>query len=278
MTKVVIVGASGFIGKRIYSYLSDKFEVYGTGYTSKDFDRVDITDEKGLEKYILAKNPDIILWLSAKKDVAFCENNPVESFEINVKGLYNLLNILKKYELKPKIIYMSADRIFDGRKGNYTENDAISPQNNYGFNKKICETILKKSNQDYKIIRISAAFGKGGVFSDWILNILNGKTKTGIFTNSYFTPTPMELICENIKEIIDNWDSIQQKVIHLSGGERMNRFEFASLISKILNIKDPPIFAESNNSPFPEDVSLIPSKVIKFRTTFLEYISEELKR
>lgn len=277
MINIIIIGASGFIGKRIYKYLFDKFEIYGTGYTNKDFDRVDVTSKEELERYILNKNPDIIIWLSGK-DTTFCENNPIDGIAINVGGLNNLLNILRENNLKSKIMYISSDRIFDGKKGNYIESDPISPQTNYGFTKKICETILKRSNQDYKIIRISAVFGKGGVFTEWLLSHLKDQNKTGIFSNSYFTPTPIALIYENIEEIINNWESITEKTIHLSGGLRMSRFEFASFISQLLEITNPPIFAESNNNLFLDDVSLIPSKIIKFRKSFQEYISEELKK
>lgn len=277
MKRIVIVGASSFIGKRIYNYLSDKFEVYGTGYLSKEFDKVDITIQEKLKDYIVKKNPDFIIWLSGK-DTPFCEANPVEGFEINSKGLYHLLNILEDNNLNSKIIYISSDRIFDGRKGNYTDTDPISPQTNYAFTKKVCETILKKSKQDYKIIRTSAVIGKGGVFTEWLINQLKGKDKTGLFTNSYFSPTPIELICENIERIIHDWDSISEKIIHLSGGKRMNRFEFALMIAKILKIENPPIFAESRTALFSDDTSLTPSRIIKFRTTFQEYISEELEK
>ena len=274
---VLIVGASGFIGKHLYGFLSNNFEVYGTGCCSEEFDKVDVTDKEVLEKCILDKKPNIIIWLSCKKP-EFCERNPAESLRVNSEGLFSIVGILKKNKLNSKLIYVSSDRIFDGRGAPYIETDVPSPTTNYGFTKKICEKFLESSGIDYKIIRSSAVIGRGGLFSEWILKKLRSGEKTGVFSNNYFTPTPMALFCENVEEIIKNWETITQKIIHLSGGERMSRFDFVKNFAEHLNIVNYDIYKEEADSIFPEDCSLKPSDVIKFKKGFWDYILEEFNK
>ncbi len=274
---VLIVGASGFIGKRLYDFLGNNFEVYGTGYRSEEFDKVDVTDKKVLEEYILSKKPETIIWLSGERP-EFCERNPAEGLRINSEALFSLVEILKKSELNSKLIYVSSDRIFDGKSAPYIETDVPSPTTNYGFTKKICEKFLESSDVDYKIIRTSAVIGKGGVFSEWILEKLRSGEKTEMFSNNYFTPTPRELFCENVEEIIKNWETINQKIIHLSGGERMSRFDFVINFAKHLNISNYDVYKKEGNSSFPEDSSLKPSRIIKFKKSFWDYIVEEFNK
>ena len=276
MKKIMIIGASGFVGKHLYDFLREEFEVCGTSYTGEGFDHLDITVKEDLEKYVEDKNPETIIWLSGK-DTSFCEKDPIRGFEVNSKALYNLTDILKKNNLNSKIIYVSSDRIFNGQQGFYTEKDVPIPVTNYGFTKKICEQVLGNSGLDYKIIRISAVLGKNGIFFEWLVKKLKNNEKIGLFSNSYFTPTPITLLCENIRNILCNWN-IGGRIIHLSGGQKINRFELAEMIAELLDIDNPNIYSEEKVSVFAEDLSLKSSKCIKFRESFCDYLGEELDR
>ena len=73
---------------------------------------------------------DIVIHLAAEKTLIKCQENKKEAYEINYISSINLYEIAKKN--KSKFIFISSDQVFDGKKGNYRENDKCSPINYYG--------------------------------------------------------------------------------------------------------------------------------------------------
>jgi len=61
------------------------------------------------------------------------EKNINKSINLNIVGTANIVNACA--ELNIKIIYFSTSYVYPGRKGNYSENDALLPWNNYAWSK-----------------------------------------------------------------------------------------------------------------------------------------------
>ena len=61
------------------------------------------------------------------------ENNISKSIDLNIVGTANVTKICKKYKIK--LIYFSTGYVYEGKKGNYSENDPVKPFNNYGLSK-----------------------------------------------------------------------------------------------------------------------------------------------
>ena len=68
-----------------------------------------------------------------------------KSIDLNIIGTCNLVNEASKLGIK--IIYLSTSYVYPGEKGNYKEEDAVKPWNNYSWSK------LGESVQ-YKCIKI----------------------------------------------------------------------------------------------------------------------------
>jgi len=61
------------------------------------------------------------------------ETNISKSIDLNIIGTANITKICKKYNIK--LIYFSTGYVYEGIKGNYTEQDPVKPFNNYGLSK-----------------------------------------------------------------------------------------------------------------------------------------------
>ena len=61
------------------------------------------------------------------------DKNIKKSIDLNIIGTSNLVKVCS--ELKIKLIYFSTSYVYPGKKGNYTEQDAVLPWNNYGWSK-----------------------------------------------------------------------------------------------------------------------------------------------
>lgn len=287
MIKISIIGASGFIGYRLYKYLIrfNNFEVQGTYNLNKKnlyLKKVDITDHKNLQNYLLQETPDFILWPAGCKDIKKCEDDYNFSCGVNTKPIEDLVSIIYQSKISTKVLFFSTNYVFEGIDGNYQDKDKQNPKTNYGKTKTLAENILRESLLDYKIIRTSTVIGRGGTFFDWLLKAINEGEEIKLYSNIYFTPTPLEFLNENIKNIIDNFDKIESKIIHLVGEKRLSKYEFAVKLAKLIkqeNIKFYPQEVNLESSLFYRDLSLIQSNFIKRNQVkyFWDYIEKEVK-
>ena len=53
--------------------------------------------------------------------------------ELNIDGTANIVNFVQ--DMGIKVIYLSSGYVYQGKKGDYKETDAILPWNNYGWSK-----------------------------------------------------------------------------------------------------------------------------------------------
>ena len=69
----------------------------------------------------------------------FSEIYPVNAFDINVIGVINLVDEIKKYDKNIKLIHISSDGVYPSTKGNYSEKSKIGPYNLYCWSKYLSE-------------------------------------------------------------------------------------------------------------------------------------------
>ena len=61
------------------------------------------------------------------------ETDIVKSIDLNIIGTSNVTKICKKNNIK--LIYFSTGYVYEGKRGNYSEEDPVKPFNNYGLSK-----------------------------------------------------------------------------------------------------------------------------------------------
>lgn len=90
--------------------------------------------EKSILTTIKKVKPKIILHTAAlSRPMSVHENNINKSIDLNIIGTANLVKICKRFNIK--IIYFSTGYVYEGTRGNYSENSPVKPFNNYGLSK-----------------------------------------------------------------------------------------------------------------------------------------------
>ena len=145
MKKVLVIGSKGMAGHVIYNYLPSlgDYEVYGVARNVKQTDRVfslDVSDTEGLKK-ILDLQFDIVINCIGilNKDA---EENPHKAVWFN-SYFPHLLEALTK-DKNTRLISISTDCVFSGKKGNYSENDFKDGEGFYATSKALGEVINQK--------------------------------------------------------------------------------------------------------------------------------------
>lgn len=132
--KILITGASGFVGGRILEALKVGFELLTPSHA-----QLDVTSEDNVERYIQETRPDAILHLAAISNTGYCEEHPEESYKVNVVSVENLAKSAARHSIK--MVWFSSDQVYNGNEelGPLTEDLAVSPENHYGRHKLLAE-------------------------------------------------------------------------------------------------------------------------------------------
>ncbi|WP_373894030.1 sugar nucleotide-binding protein [Virgibacillus sp. CBA3643] len=161
--KVVVFGASGYVGTSVYKLLENKsdMEVIGTYLeTEPEFDelhKLDINDPESFSDFFKKENPDVVIWSVM--------NGPNE-YELTDQGLLHLITHLTP---ATKLIYISSDFVYSAGKGPYMEEDPLSTlpddhvYSNYTNAKVKAERFIQNELTNYMILRAGPVYGENQI-------------------------------------------------------------------------------------------------------------------
>ena len=139
--KILLLGATGMAGHVAYHYLNEtnKYEIVDVVFRNKltaDSIVLDVTDKHATEELIKTVKPDIIVNCIGIL-IKGSRQHPDNAIYINAY-FPHLLERLSS-EINAKLIHISTDCVFSGKKGNYTEYDFRDADDVYGRSKALGE-------------------------------------------------------------------------------------------------------------------------------------------
>ena len=168
--KILVTGGAGFIGSAVVPKLqSENHEVFVFDNLSfgdrkfindadSNFCLGDIRDAKLVEDFFLKVQPDVIIHLAAVHFIPYCNENPFESSDINIRGTINVLNAAKKCDNLNKIIFASTAAVYPISDKAVAEHDEVRPLDIYGLSKLAGENLMQKFHLETKIDTICCRF------------------------------------------------------------------------------------------------------------------------
>ena len=186
---ILLTGGAGFIGSSIIPELKasgHKIHVIDNlsfgkrelaNVSDSFFSKVDIRDKEKIEIIFEDFKPDWLLHLAAIHFIPYCNKNPIETVEVNMKATLNLLNISKKYKKLKGVLFASTAAVYPIHNTYIDESLPPDPLDIYGITKLMCEHLLHEfyleTSINSTICRFFNAFGPNETNPHLIPEILN---------------------------------------------------------------------------------------------------------
>jgi nucleoside-diphosphate-sugar epimerase len=198
MTTVLVTGVAGFIGSNLADRLiSEKnYRVIGIdslAYGIKEqipegveFHKTDIRDNT---MYELFKGVDYVYHLAAKNSIIDCQNDPVDTADVNVRGTVNVFEAARRAGVK-KIVYAESSAMYEGSSMLPTPETEVRPESFYAVSKfsttYFAEAYAKFYNVKSTALRYFCVYGPRQdyrrtippLFSAFIIKMLRGQQPT----------------------------------------------------------------------------------------------------
>jgi len=222
---VWITGARGLIGNYLVQ-TALRFVPHWRvrALTRADFDLLDFA---AVEREFKKDRPQLVIHCAAISTVAEAQKNPDHAWRVNVE----MTRLLAGLASEGRFIFFSTDLVFDGRRGNYIETDAVNPLTRYGETKAAAEKIVGQ-NPRHLVVRTSI---NGGVsipgnraFNEQLRAALqaSGQGMT-LFTDEFRCPIPAS---ETARAV---WELAQKNgagIFQVAGAEKLSRWQIGQLL------------------------------------------------
>jgi len=169
MKRFIVTGGYGFIGSSLIKLLLKKnFKVFNIDklsysaqkYNLKDiksknyfFKKIDINNKKEIIKILKKYKPHGIFNLAADTHVDRSINDSSNFIKNNILGVYNLLEAIKNYKKKIKLVHISTDEVYGDILGSKrsSENFPYTPSSPYSASKASSDHLVNAYVRTHKI-------------------------------------------------------------------------------------------------------------------------------
>jgi len=265
--KVFITGHTGFkgawlcifmnlLGAKVYGYsLSPQKKSLFNQANCKKFLKkniyANIQNYNFLRNQILKIRPEIIFHLAAQPLVSKSFENPLETFNTNIIGTTNILNLVRNQKSIKSVVIITTDKVYEIKKNDksYNEEDALGGKDPYSSSKVCAEIIVNSYNETFyknNFLRNKISTARSG-------NVIGG----GDYSKNRLVPDIIEAINKKKKLVIRNPNNIrpwQHFIEPLLGYMKLAELQYKN---KKINIKKPAWNFGPNKNSFVKVIDVV---------------------
>lgn len=241
--KILVLGATGMLGHKLWQVLADPFDTYVTlrqGLKSyarynlfdrmRTVDHVSVQDFDSVIRAIAEVRPQVVVNCIGVVKQHPAAKDPLVSISVNALFPPRLAQLCRAAGIR--LIHISTDCVFAGRKGNYVESDVADAEDLYGRTK-----FLGEVSYDGCLTLRTSVIGRELETShgliEWFLS-QEGKAVHG-YTRAIFSGFTTYALAEIIAQIITEHPDIQG-VWHVAS-EPISKFELLLLVKQTYGLR-----------------------------------------
>lgn len=236
MTRILIFGGNGMLGHKLVQSFNPKFETWTTlrgdrsQYSTFDLldpsriiENISVEDSEGIEKAIETAIPDIVVNAIGVVKQLPSSKNVMKTLTVNSIFPHRLAEITEKKGAR--LITISTDCVFNGRRGMYTEDDASDAEDVYGKSKNLGE-VLQPNCLTIRTSIIGREIATAHSLVEWFLSNRGGRVKG--FSKAIYSGFPTIVLAKILEDLILNHPDLEG-LYHISS-EPINKFDLLCLV------------------------------------------------
>ena len=243
---ILITGVSGLLGVNVALEAAQTHTVFGVvnrrPIKTQAFTvlQADLQKKGAVERILDETQPDWVIHCAALADVEACERDPELARALNSELPTQLARHVARGGAR--LLHVSTDAVFDGRQGNYGEEDTPNPLSVYAQTKLDGERMVLEANPDAIIARVNlfgwSVSGKRSLAEFFFYNLQAGNRVKG-FTDVYFCP----LLANDMAGIfLRMLEKSLSGVYHVFSSTSTSKYEFGVAIARKFGF-DPDLIA-----------------------------------
>jgi len=192
----------------------------------------DLTDAGAVVRLLRETRPDVVIDAAGMSGVDACEKDPAAARASNVTATANLLAALREYPAK--LIYVSTNAVYDGKRAPYHEESPQEPVNVYGRMKKECEDLVRAAAPaGWAIARLILVLGWSPPWSrlnplPWMVQTLRAGKPLSLVNDVFENPLPAPFAATVLWQLATTDFSGE---LNVAGGEIVNRYELGRQVA-----------------------------------------------
>jgi dTDP-4-dehydrorhamnose reductase len=240
--KVLVFGATGMLGHKLYQVLTKSFDVVGTirtGYKTISrygfmeptilVPRFEATDFNAVRQVIDSIRPDVIVNCIGVINKLADKVGPEATTKLNAELPHEIYRLCRPKGIR--LIHISTDCVFSGRKGNYTEEDPSDATDLYGQTKYLGE-VKGEGALTLRTSIIGRELNSANGLLEWLISNKGGKVNG--WANAIFSGFPTLHLSRIIADVIGNHPDLSG--LYNASSEPMNKYTLLVLINKAFGL------------------------------------------
>ena len=276
--KILLTGASGYLGTalmRIIPQQRPEWDLHITSHSIEPSDdmpnvhHLELRDENSVARVMDKVQPEIIFHTAALN-----AGDAQAMYETNAHGSGELANAAKKYNTR--LLHLSSDVIFDGQRGNYSEDDAPNPITPYAVSKAEAEKNVAASGANAVLVRTSLIYGFKPL-DPRTRSVLRGEIPK-LFTDEMRCPIWVDNLGAALLELAGN---DYRGILNVAGTQALSRYDFGVKLMRALNADASqliPISSAESSVVRPRDCTLDVLRAQKILKTKLMSVDEVIQK
>jgi dTDP-4-dehydrorhamnose reductase len=228
--RVLVTGASGLLGLNLALEATKEHTVYGQvkdhALHTEAFTvlKADLLAPGAVERLLEQARPDWVIHCAALAIVDACEAEPDRAEQLNVELPRRLAEHVARGGAR--LVHISTDAVFDGQRGEYTEEDLPNPLSVYAKTKLAGERAVAEADPKAVIARVNLfGWSLSGTRSlaEWFFNNLSAGVQVKGFTNVYFCPLLANHLAHVLLKMLENGLS---GLYHVVASDCISKYDF----------------------------------------------------
>ncbi len=237
MTRILVTGASGLLGLNFAMMYYRRHTVTGVvNHNSLQkapfaFVQADLAQPEALDKLIDQAEPEVVLHCAALANIDACESQPELAWQINTLAPQRLAERAARDGFK--LVHISTDAVFDGARGNYSEEDRPNPLGVYANSKLAAEEKVLAACPRALVARVNfygwSLTGRRSL-SEYFYRSFSENLPVRGFTDVFFCPLEVTQLGETLLRLVE---LDVQGIYHVLSRDCLSKYDFGCRIAEI---------------------------------------------